>query len=79
MTQSVFISIETVDGIVTAVEGQYRPTKPTGYGIFGGGFLEPQGQRINDMLNLCADAGYEHFFTEVIGKKVVHRLKLKSK
>ena len=39
MTQSVFISIETVDGIVTAVEGQYRPTKPTGYGDYASDFL----------------------------------------
>lgn len=74
MTKSPFISIETEDGIVVLVEGQIT----TGSGIFGSGAVEFTGKKINDVLNICALEGYEHFDTDVIGKRKVHRLKLRT-
>ncbi len=81
MAQSAFISIETLDGIVKAFEGNITPDQRPGWyqALFGSGVVEFEGMRINDALNLCAQAGYEHLITETIGKRVVYRLKLKAK
>lgn len=79
MAQSVFVSVETIDGIVVAVEGDYQPKKSLIYDALMGSAVESGGQRINEMLNILDRAGYELFFTEAIGKKVVYRLKQKTK
>lgn len=74
MTKSPFIYIETENGMVVLVEGQIT----TGSGIFGSGAYEFTGQKVNDVLNKCAQEGYEHFDTDVIGKRKVYRLKLRT-
>lgn len=71
MPKTPFVSIESIDGIVKNVEG----TISTG-GIFGGA-LELVGQKVTDVLNKCAAAGYEHFDTDIIDNKKIYRLKLR--
>lgn len=79
MNQSKFVSIITVDGIVVDIEGHYLPTNSSALKSLFSGVVEAQGQKTNDMLSICAQAGYEHFFTETIGEKVIYRLKLVSR
>lgn len=75
MAKSPFVSIETEEGIVKQVEGHIKSGNDS---IFGGGASEFNGQRINDVLNKCANEGYEHFDTDVIGKRKIYRLKLRA-
>lgn len=70
MSGTTFVSIVTENGIVTAVEGQISIS------LWGGGSLAFVGQKVNDVLNKCAKEGYEHFDTDVIGNKKIHRMKL---
>jgi hypothetical protein len=78
MAKSDFISIETMDGIVHRFEGAIGDEQPGWRTALWGGANELLGKRINDVLQQCAAAGYQHMATELIGDKVVYRLRLKS-
>jgi len=75
MPNSPFIAIETANGIVQKVEGQFSSWGP----ILGNSLIIMNGQGITEALNQCARAGYELFDTDVIGDKKIYRLKLKTK
>lgn len=75
MEGTTFVSLETVEGIVRAVEG----TIATGIGVELIGGARMQGKKTTDALNYCARQGYELFDVETIGNKKIFRLQLKPK
>ncbi|MCU0484991.1 MAG: hypothetical protein MUC85_02670 [Anaerolineales bacterium] len=75
MPSTPFIELESEKGIVRRVEGKVS----SGEGFFGESYINFYGDRITDALNKCAQAGYEHFDTDVVGETKIYRLKLRIK
>jgi hypothetical protein len=76
MPSSPFIAIETNNGVVQRVEGQVSSGSG---GWLGESYYSFAGKGITEVLNHCAEQGYEHFDTDVFGDKKIYRMKLTKK
>ena len=78
MAKSQFIEIESVDGVVQHVVGSLEEDRSFLETILGSGPTNWHGRRLTDLLNYCAQLGYEHFDTDTFGSRKIYRMKLKT-